>query len=269
MRGGWLLVACVLLGLGACENPGGGRTDAGVDGGTGAACSLQAQDCPAGEACTLVDPGDGGRTAAACRAGACDVVAQGCGEAKECRFVAGADGRAARTCTDAQGEAAEGQPCVTADGGVDTCATGLVCVRGEGNGPTEGSCRKYCHRNEDCGADFRCISSVQPAQATDERPRICERVVSCDPLTQNCAGATQACYLVETSPLCRTAGQVALGQACAFADDCVKGATCVRAADGGTFACRQLCNPADGGTPACPNSACDLVIGTTAGVCRN
>ena len=82
MRGGWVLVACGLLMLGACEDPPAGGTDGGVDAGTGAACSLQAQDCPSGEACTLVDPGDGGTIAAACRAGACDLVAQGCGTGK-------------------------------------------------------------------------------------------------------------------------------------------------------------------------------------------
>lgn len=279
---GFVLTAC--CSLMACGSAGGGGdagvdagADGGMDGGIAAGCSLEAQDCPSGQTCMRVrtGTGSGGQEVLTpqCVADGCNVVTQGCGQGQECRYVAGDGGTAERGCAPETGSGAEGDSCVYGlpdggDDGSDSCGTGLVCAgeQAPDGGVVNQRCQRLCLRDADCGQSQLCLSALKPrVGATDERPGICLRVTFCDPLTQNCP-STQACYVVDNDAICRPEGLTPVGQPCATADSCVKGSTCAGSPDGGT-ACRELCDPAPGGTPSCASGTCARFQSYDAGVC--
>lgn len=66
----------------------------------------------------------------------------------------------------------------------------------------------------------------------------------CDPLRPTCPGA-QACYLSGADPVCAWPGSAGTGEACAYANECKAGASCV----GGK--CAALCRLGTSGTESC------------------
>lgn len=241
---------------------GGGGGSGGGDGGGAAggqgqpddACDYGAMGCDAGLSCmpsALTDGGQGRR----CLPGACDLWAQDCAEGFKCSY---ADG--GRSCV-LDGLLDEGAACASAAVG---CKKGLVCTLSPA--PDGGSaCARFCRQSADCDGGQQCyVSLVLPD--TVERPLTCSAPpTSCDPLAQDCADGTQACYPGATGSGCFVAGAGGAGAPCEFSNDCQKGTACV----GGTGArsCRALCRYPQG-EPSCATQTCTrLTSSMTIGVC--
>lgn len=168
----------------------------------------------------------------------CGLVAQcGCSAGQACQY----NGAAGVHCA-----AAGALPAGTYCRSETECASGLSCIWIYGT--TNGVCVAFCDDDGDCGDPAaRCIAIPMVDQAG-----VCS--FPCDPLDgTTCPSDVQACDIVlrttfDGTPatpvtVCRTAGSVPAGGACATSAECVGEAGC-RAG-----ICRFFCDVA---APTCP-----------------
>jgi hypothetical protein len=259
-----IAVVCGALAVSAtCERQeGAARPDGGAarDAGLFLECSVEAQDCPAGRACSLYarDGGLGSR----CFATTCGLVAQQCDAGEKCTYIESAR-LAARACV-AEGDAGEGEACAP-NATSDTCRAGLVCVPlRQLDGGTSHQCLRFCHRNADCVPGQACFLTLV-LDGTVERPLVCS--TPCDLFEQHCPPG-DACYPGPNVPGCYVEGggehsPVAIDGACRSSEECVRGAVCVRES------CTAIC-AYPSGPPACATGTCtrlDYAGAPDAGVC--
>ena len=236
-------------GTGGGSATGGGTGGGTTGGGAGASCSVMSQNCTGpGESCLYIDQNGNGR----CFTGACDVVAQNCTTGTDkCTYVQSAPGVAGRACVPA-GTKMPGEACGPSS---DDCVKGSVCVNGK--------CSKYCYTDSNCGSAQSVCASLVQVPGTTELPATCVTLMACDPLTQNCTGAGDGCFLTQTGPACIPVGTATAGQSCGATTNCAKGLTCV-GMSAQTLACHAFCN-LDGGMPTCATGQCGtLTSGGTA-----
>lgn len=244
---------------GGIDSGSGGGGGAGGSGGGGGAvpnddtCDFGGpRNCDAGSSCTLSVLTDGG-VAKRCLAGACDLIEQDCDAGQKCSFLDGG-----RACVP-DGALNEGQTCAGAAVG---CRKGLACTFLGADGGSV--CARFCRMNIDCGTPQQCyVTLVLPE--TSERPLVCaDPPTTCDPLMQNCPSAAEGCYPGSGGPACYPAGNVAIGAACMYSNDCGRGAAC---SGSGMTQCKQLC-AFPSGSPACDAGTCTrLQSSQTVGVC--
>jgi hypothetical protein len=213
-----------LLLLAGCEST---AVPVGHDGGTVEAAAL---DGPL--ACVTRDAG-------------CDPVRQtGCGDGEKCSLVG----------TDLQcvllGAGAAGDPCQAIVGG-DSCAAGLVCASAGG----VSTCVQFCDRvcGEPCGAGTRCNTHLGESGEWGCGPL----PAACDLLAQDCAGAGEACYLLEPATGttgCMLEGTLPEGAACTTQGECGRSLVCLASQGGGLTVCVPLCDTR--ATAPCPGGGC-------------
>ena len=202
--------------------------------------------------------GTGGGTTAVCSA----TAQTGCsGTTTKCGLVGNHYG------CQAPGTADAGEACTVVATG-DSCQTGLLCFNGK--------CSRFC---DPAGGTSAC-PSMQSCSLTvtwnggppnGERFNVCVVQGSeCDPLAQDCATTTQACFPTNSGNKCLAPGTVADNMTCMYANDCTKGAACYDIGMG--FKCYRFCSTApDGGTTdagvSCPSGTCSM-ISMGLGVCH-
>ena len=196
--------------------------------------------------------GDGGFT------GACNPVGNvGCKAGEKCTIV---DAQGTIGCAPNSGGATDYNPCM-AD---SDCAGGYFCAS---DGTNPGECRAFCTKNADCpqaGGKEVCNTSIQPSTAL-----VCSRVVSCDPIAQDCVNPAENCYVTNAGPACAAQnGTATTGQSCTTANGCPRGDSCL------SSKCQTLCdlrqNPDGGQNPSCPaGKRCVGIAGAApAGTCQ-
>jgi len=147
-------------------------------------------------------------------------------------------------CVDA-GSVAEGQPCHTFGllAPFDDCGPGLKCY---GDTTPTLRCRRYCN-----WADAGCPSGEWCSRLDfiemDHFALLCMPRV-CDPLTQDCPGATYCYTTFGGGTACASPGAITDGGACFNDTDCAAGSGCQLEVDEGY--CQRYCN-LDAGDPAC------------------
>lgn len=192
-------------------------------------------------------PDADGDTTADVPPGACDPVAQtGCEDDEVCSYDQGASTPGCFLAGDVE----SGEAC-GADAG---CASGICLSLNQ----TESRCYAFCESVADCGPDVDCLDLDGAAYDVCEIDGIYD---TCDLVEQDCAD-DKGCYGVdgEPEPICLPPGDVAAGEACDAANDCVVGAVCV----GDT--CRTVCDTTDG--EACGDGTCEGLPDSEAGYCN-
>lgn len=187
----------------------------------------------------------------------------GCEVGRKCAALEQSDGTLALGC-DAVGSQGEGAPCVqvmASSGAVtvqvdDDCADGLACFSMQAG--VAASCHRMCKSDgsQVCpGAEI--CSLVAPGLASIG---FCRATRPCSPVDQTGCAVGEACYWSSPGPLCATAGNGKIGDACANANDCVPGATCVALSPS---RCVAFCSTT--GTLGCVSgSACAAISSTAA-----
>ncbi|WP_157068965.1 hypothetical protein [Sandaracinus amylolyticus] len=201
-----------------------------------------------------VDAGRDAGSAPVCRVvGGCDPFERDpCGANRTCISDATMGTRCVSSAFTLRGE---GESC-TVD---NQCAERLEC-RGLFSDAFE--CVRQCRIGSvgECGAAGRCLMQARTGETC---LGLCVPVNDCDLLTQDCPGG-RACVLLgdpeseDEIATCLPPGAAAVGQSCAWADSCVRGAACI----GGT--CRQLC----GDSLDCTTGTCSGRTVSGVGYCR-
>jgi hypothetical protein len=188
-----------------------------------------------------------------------------CGAGETCTWVYNI---AAPICAPA-GPAATGEAC-TPDA---PCAEG-VCLSLDG---TDSRCFDLCRDGADCG-EAACLTLEGEDFSVCRLPDLYR---ACDLFAPAC-GEGEGCYRVqgEATPICAGAGDVAVGSACVYANDCLAGDACIQIttvpAEGASSeapapadgTCRDLCDPAGAALPACPEgTTCTPIPDAAAGFC--
>ncbi|UJR82138.1 hypothetical protein [Sandaracinus amylolyticus] len=214
------------------------RPDAGHDAGTDAGQDA-GRDAGAAPACVVTG-------------GACDPFERDpCGANRTCISDATMRTRCVSSAFTLRGE---GESC-----SVDNqCAERLECRALF----SELACVRQCRIDGvgDCGAAGRCLMQARTGETC---LGLCVPVNDCDLFTQDCTGG-RACVLLGDPEsegeiaTCLPPGAAAVGQSCAWADSCVRGAACI----GGT--CRQLC----GDSLDCTTGTCSGRTVSGVGYCR-
>jgi hypothetical protein len=191
-----------------------------------------------------------GPPACVTRDAGCDPVAQtGCPGGEKCSLV-GND----LQCV-LPGTGAAGDGCQAIIGG-DSCAPGLICASAGG----ASTCVQFCDRvcGEPCGPGARCNTRLGDSGEWGCGPL----PAACDLLAQDCAGAGEACYLLEPktgTTGCVPAGSLPEGAACTTQDECGRGLVCLASQAGGLTVCVPLCDT--GATSPCPAGVCTALPG--------
>jgi hypothetical protein len=147
------------------------------------------------------------------------------------------------------GAAAAGEACQAIVGG-DSCAAGLICASAGGGSTCIQFCDHVC--GEPCGVGARCNTRLGDTGEWGCGPL----PPPCDLLAQDCAGAGEACYLIEPATGttgCLVAGTLPEDAACTTQDQCGPRLVCVASQAGGLAVCTPLCDtrataPCAGGT---------------------
>jgi hypothetical protein len=179
--------------------------------------------------------------------GSCDPLTNsGCGSGQKCTALQ-SNGQLALGC-DAVGSKKEGDTCSqTTDNGVQTgddCASGLACFATQAGSAT---CHRMCTptgTGNVCPSTEIC-SLAAPGLDTIE---FCRATTTCAPLTQTGCTSTQACYFSSTGAICAQEGSGKPGDACANANDCAKGSTCIV---GASAICSSFCSVSGSGGTTC------------------
>lgn len=142
------------------------------------------------------------------------------------------------------------------------CSSPDICFdTGEG---TVGICQP-CPQELQCGS--ACCQDGDTCNAG-----VCTPPVSCDPLTQNCTTAGQACYVDPDGIrfICTAStGAVADGKACDFDTDCLKFSGCYYASDtASSGVCTHYCKPGTSPTTCKSGQTCDDVGDGILGYCK-
>ena len=176
----------------------------------------------------------------------CDPWAQDCPDDEKCVAYASSGGTwDANKCVPVSGDGASGDSC-TYTGAVestDDCDQDNWCwdVNEEG----AGTCTPFCSGTADnpqCGGDTSC------SIANNGSINLC--LTTCDPLFQDCAVAGTACFWDGGSFVCAAAvGELPVGEACGFINDCSGGNVCLTAEVlpncNGSSCCGEFCNLTD------------------------
>ena len=220
------------LALLLCTGCGGAGVPVGRDGGAAEAATV---DAPV--ACVTRDAG-------------CDPVWQtGCGDGEKCSLI-GAD----LTCV-LLGEGAAGSTCQAIVGG-DSCAAGLICASAGG----ASTCVQFCDRGcgEPCGAGARCNTRLGDTGEWGCGPL----PPPCDLLAQDCAGAGEACYVLEPQTAttgCLLEGTLPEGAACTVQGECARSLICLASQAGGLATCVPLCDTR--AAAPCAQGSCSALAG--------
>lgn len=229
--GGALAVRCAAGTIATCEAT---ATPAAFPGATRFCCDLGAQDCGAGQRCTLIGVGTNNAT-----------VLTACVPA---------------------GALAEGAMCTRVDGraGTDACGAGLACASYGRATAGDRVCSRVCRSSADCAGGASCL-------AVSDAPRGGVCVPRCEPLGTGCAAGTCRYFnawgaeMRDTAPgvvtpSCHPTGAGAEGAACAASTDCGANLACARRTGADPFACRRVCDMAH----PCPmGTACSGVMSAT------
>ncbi|MBI5481135.1 MAG: hypothetical protein HY906_19920 [Deltaproteobacteria bacterium] len=185
-------------------------------------------DGGAAEAATMDGP-----VACLTRDAGCDPVRQtGCGDGEKCSLV-GSDLQCVLL-----GAGTAGAECQAIVGG-DSCAAGLICASAGG----ASTCVQFCDRvcGEPCGVGTRCNTRLGDTGEWGCGPL----PPPCDLLAQDCAGAGEACYLVEPATNttgCLPEGTLPEGAACTAQGECGRSLVCLASQAGGLSVCVPLCD---------------------------
>ena len=176
----------------------------------------------------------------------CDPWAQDCVEGEKCVPHSSTDmDWDANRCVLVLGDGEAGDSCISS-GAVapeDDCDEGHVCWGLEqGDNGLEGSCTAFCAGSPD---DPICAPGTGCLRANEDALTLC--VPSCDPNEQDCAAGQMCSWFDSGGYLCvPTAEQSALGEACAFANDCSPGQQCALAEAlldcAGAACCTEFCS---------------------------
>jgi hypothetical protein len=231
---------------------GGTSGAAGAAGSAGSAVTAGAGGSAAGAggSAGTGESGAGGSEAAGAGGGAgevCDPYAEnGCAEGK-CT-VLGDEFRC-----DPEGDVALGEGC-EGDAVGDNCGAGLVCVKGK--------CARFCDETSDCDKDAFCSLAIPGGP--DGSFKVCEgKSNDCDPVKQSGCPDGEGCYPQTAGYKCSAPGNVAIGQPCTYANECVSSASCLKL---GETRCFKLCDASSPDTCG-GGEKCTSVDGTY-GVCK-
>jgi hypothetical protein len=182
----------------------------------------------------------------------CDPFAQDCPEGEKCVPYGSTGGNwDANKCVPVTGSGSPGDPCISGGTveGTDDCDANSHCWDVmDVDGQPIGVCTEFCTGSPD---DPICAPGTSCLIANEGSITLC--ILTCDPLLQDC-GAGLACFWANTGFNCIfTAGDIPLGEACGFINDCVPGAVCLPADVvpdcAGASCCGSFCSIAD---PECP-----------------
>jgi hypothetical protein len=195
----------------------------------------------------------------------CDPVKQtGCsGGTSKCGVVADGVAHTAAFACQAPGATANQAACTAPTTTGDDCVAANVCVGSK--------CHRMCdtaNGNTDCPVGQVCgaMAQFQGGPPNGVNTYICAVPQdTCDPLLQDCANMAQGCYPSTLGERCYTAGAITEGSSCTSANACVKGTACVSLGAG--TKCHKICNPTQGGTPACTTGTCEAVENESYGYC--
>jgi len=171
----------------------------------------------------------------------------GCADGEGCYL--GADGM--RACLPA-GRVAYLARCA----GASVCQPGYLCVGSRG----QNFCQKLCAADADCDGGALCVGQLGDGMGGTV-PGVLLCGVSCDPIGSTPCPTGSACTIAREAmgamrfyTMCRAAGMVTEGVACADARDCLAGLVCV-GPEGGATTCQRYCLAATG-TGCGPGTAC-------------
>jgi hypothetical protein len=180
----------------------------------------------------------------------CDPWAQDCpGDEKCVAYGSTGGGWDANKCVPINGEGQQGDPCIY-DGtaaSTDDCGADTWCwnVNEEGIG----SCTEFCTGTPD---DPICEPGYGCSIANEGSITLC--LLSCDPLLQDCPGASDSCfYDFSGNFVCAFFTQnLPTGEPCGFINDCIGGDICLGAdvlpECAGASCCAEFCDLSD---PTC------------------
>jgi hypothetical protein len=158
-----------------------------------------------------------------------------------------------------------GEACTSGTSG-DDCADGLFCnsqVCSRICNPAGGA--PGCPGGESCA--LRVLWNGGPSQGGEEVYTCITNSSDCDVLAQDCVQQGTACYLTSSGNKCLSVGSTADQATCVFANDCLKGSTCVDVGQGQK--CFPMCSApqssSDGGTDG-GSDAGDTDAGADGGV---
>jgi len=269
----------------------GGAVDAGVDAGQDAAVPecVDDFDCP-DDFVDCTDPlclgGDCflSENDALCAAGTCDAAfgctgcdlydQSGCAADERCTL----DCEGGEVCAD-DGPVGVGAPCVPAEGDgfgacdpeIDDCEAGSLCRLPAVAGAVA-RCNRVCLGDDDCGnaaddLDSICLHGVTLGGASVD---LCS--VRCDPMTQDCVIASDACYVNENGGRwgshCSPEGADREGDPCVDNAECAAGLGCGAALGLADDVCVRLCDLGEVALPCPGEGTCEDVGHSVVGVCR-
>ena len=188
--------------------------------------------------------------------GDCDVFKQNCPPGEKCAAVI-TDGGGAwndSRCVPVTGDDVAGEPCTAESvaNGLDSCAKGNMCWQVDDMG--NGTCVELCMGTVDAPV---CPDMGFCTIANDDVLNLC--LPDCDPVLQDCADPSQACYPIDDRFTCawesRETGTA--NDPCMFVDECEAGFLCGDPAfvgagcpEGSPGCCTPFCAFPDG---PCPN----------------
>jgi hypothetical protein len=184
--------------------------------------------------------------------GACDPFTNsGCSNGDKC--IALQSGSALGMGCGSKGTKAVGDTCTPVmTGGSQTgddCGNQLACFKLASDASS--SCHRICSTTgtaNACPGTDTC-SLVVPGLTN---LAFCQASTSCLPLEQTGCPSGQACYFGTKGAVCAPEGSKQPGDACANANDCSKGSTCLVVGSAGI--CSSYCSTASDGTPSCSGS---------------
>lgn len=174
----------------------------------------------------------------------CDLLAQDCGAGQRCTLVlAGDRGALVPACLPLRGSEPEGASCARAMGmvGFDPCAAGLFCANTGLPSRDTRACRALCDRSTQCGAGGECynLSSVETSGVCT--PACTIGATDCGAgMTCRYAPVLDAAGQPTYAGMCDPLGTTAHGGTCSDSADCVAGETCWYSHTGPT--CQTLCD---------------------------
>jgi len=267
-----LLATLALAGCGAKEPAAtsSGGAESGADGSTGQSSSVGSAGSMTSAGTTGVADESGGPTGGTTAADGdsgpafvlrpdgggdheCDIWTQDCPDGEKCAAWSN-DGGAwnATKCVPVDANPQQpGDPCMVEGGGtsgIDNCALGAMCWAVDQDGM--GVCVEQCTGTPDAPI----CSDPEAVCAITNMGSLILCLSTCDPILQNCPGATEACYLLDGVTI--TCGPDASGNAGVWGDPCEFDNVC----DPGL-----LCSPSETvpdcqGSYGCCTEWCDVTL---------
>lgn len=164
-----------------------------------------------------------------CLSSECDPFAQDCPEGEKCvPYASTGESWDANKCVPVQGDEPAGAPC-TYDGvadATDDCDESTHCWDVQDvDGVLTGVCTSFCSGTAD---DWICDEGSVCLIANEGSVALC--IAACDPLMQDCGEGLGCSWNGQTFGCLVTTTGLAVGEVCAYANDCAAGRMCVAAA---------------------------------------